>query len=259
MSGLPLSEFHETRSLVAQMSRWVDELASLIAPAAITTHQGISRYAYREQTPRVVQIVKAARMVSALNAVIALADAGFTVDGASLLRSVDDFDSEILFLLDGVTSGSLNVSHTQFVADFFSETPRSAEELRAARKPDFVRRGKIDAAIQRLLEPVPGASATKMRDLRALLGAKHNAYVHGAFRESMDLYRPADGGFATRGDTPPSHRVALMENVGLHAYRAAGTLIALAWQEQRGDMMEEIHAAYKAFERSGEYEAIGNR
>src|SRR6267378_3872283 len=103
VASSPLSDFPFTRSLVAKLPTWVNQLASLLPrPVQVPAQPHGFRWVYPVENADVVQVGKAARMAGGIAAALNLADLGFTVECGSLLRTVSDFASEIAFLAEGL-------------------------------------------------------------------------------------------------------------------------------------------------------------
>jgi hypothetical protein len=197
-------DFPVTRGVIAQLPDWVNQLAgALPAPLKAPAKPEGFRWDYPIHNAETVQVAKAVRMASGIAAALYLADRGFTVECYTLLRTVSDFASEVVFLAEGLLAGRLTEAQTKFVDDYFTLLPTSPDELAEREREYYVARKKIYAAHARLFEGA-GLPAEEVAKLRAYLDKGYDSYVHGAYQTAMELYRP--GRFMMTGHESAAHR-----------------------------------------------------
>jgi hypothetical protein len=132
-------EFRITTAVLATLGEAVQSLAAgLPRPIRVAASGGGFRWEYPVQSPQVVQLGKAVRMVTAIKGAWLLASEQLTTESAALLRVASDLAAEIDFLSEGLLAGSLNAAQQKFVDDYFKPFPTNPDEL-AARKTSLQR------------------------------------------------------------------------------------------------------------------------
>lgn len=133
-------DFPVTRRLIDTLPQWIDQLAgALPAPTKVPAKPSGFRWDHPIHNAEVVQVAKAVRMASGIAAALRLADLGLTVECATLLRTVSDFASEIIFLAEGLLEGRMVAAQSKFIEDHFKPLPSSPDEL-AEREREYFRR-----------------------------------------------------------------------------------------------------------------------
>lgn len=245
--------FTSNRKAIAKAEYGAGEIARA---AGRPTLKGSGKYHwYRFPDDDVLQIiaVKAVRVVSGLNATFRLLEHGFAVEAAVLLRTVDDSIDEITFLIEGHQSGAPTRAQQDFVKHFFEEADESGGGARDDRRqPDRVKRKNIQASQGRYLSP--GDPDTSRRMVQAI-DHGWNGYVHGAYRQSMELYDPntAAGSFRMDGTHGTPYPESIRKHLVLYVSRALSVLGMVALHMDREALKEELVTARNAFESSPEF------
>ncbi len=91
--------------------------------------EGGGRFKYASQSPAVLIVLKAVRVVSGLNALMALLRSGHTVEMGVIFRTVDDFLGEIMFVEEAMRTGQPTANQQRFIEQFFAEETVSVEEM----------------------------------------------------------------------------------------------------------------------------------
>lgn len=217
----------------------------------------LERPEFREHKPETVMIGKCVRAVSGFRAALALADSGYMVECTSIMRMVSDFCDEVRAIGMGMElqreegQGGLPKSVRHFVDRYFFPTPITPEHVRQAKekRPRSPRREDLIKAQAGWAE-AQGLDGHKMRECKAELDRILNAYVHGDYETTMELYDPRTRRFRMRGSqlgTASQHHVNTMHRmlhtvVGALEITAALTSHAEVFQETR----ETRHALDKA-------------
>jgi len=247
------SNFPVTRRIIDQLENWMKPLAAPFLPLvqAPETH-GEFHWEFREQRPETVMIGKAVRMVSGIRASLLLADSGFTVECASLLRMVSDFSQEILAVAEGLIAGRMTEPQERFVRQYFAPMARSPEEYEQSERERYVSREELFKAHFRLAAESTD-KADEMRRLSRFLNYVYDKYVHGAYLTSMELYTGRDDSFMLDGHESEQHRdIARVSVAGkLHEVVSALGMMALVFGNDT--LNGEIREARRALEASGEY------
>ena len=208
------------------------------------------RYEYPEASPKVLMLAKAVRIASASRAAMALADSGQIAEAAALLRMIDDFAKDMIFVAEGEFSGNPTAAQRQFVQDFFLAPPGSAQELSAQEKRRFVSRAEIYKAFTRLAQGEDGEELVKEGKF---LDVHKNAYVHGGYREAMDLYDPSAKRFAIERAPSRRHSQVTKQAVALQVYFAMVGYWFLAMALGLRAIAEQISIEQERLERTTEY------
>lgn len=249
------ADFPTTRALVATLPEWLHALADqLPKPLRIPHPKGQFRWEYPDKTPEVAQVAKAVRMVSGIAAALRLADAGFTTDCGTLLRTVADFAAEILFIGEGLLNGQLNAAQQQFVDQYFTAFPTSPDELAEREREYYIGRKDILAAHRRLVAPA-GIDPGFYDRVAKYLNKGYDGYVHGAYGTAMELFSGRDYRFMVTGnESPRALCVAKVSVAGkLHEVIAALEFMALTRRLEalHFAIMTGRHALEQSEENSG--------
>jgi hypothetical protein len=249
-------DFPATRHIVGLLDSWLARLAVTLGEPVRIGQVPNHHYEFSSQSVQVVEIAKAVRIASALNACLYLADAGFVTEVATPLRSVEDFVQELTFLAEPGLGGPETAAHKKFVADFFEPLPKTVEELNASGKKQWVPRSEIDKARMRIADAAENVSGDELVSHGRVLALQQNAYVHGGYLQSMDLWDPGQRRFLTAGHVSPQHFVVVKQNIALHVFRVIIVFFLLAKARDLRELEAEIYTAFKSFEASPEYQAI---
>lgn len=204
------------RALLEQLDGWVNDLAApLLPPRTVPEGSGLARLEFREHTPHAVMIGKSVRAVSGLRAALALSDLGYLAECAALLRMVSDFCTEITAVGEALNSGGKFPAavHT-FVEQYFTQKPRTPEQLDVAERAHYISREELMKAEVRLAARA-NINGEQLRENRRFLNMTFDAYVHGAYETTMELYDPPTGRFVVNGHPAVSKRREFVEFVFL--------------------------------------------
>jgi hypothetical protein len=192
----------QLQSSVKPLELFVDGFAKrLSAPLLYSSSYEDTGFRYLKPDVRHFCLLKAARVVSALNASINLARDGYTQEIAVLMRTVSEYTTHIEFVLPE-SDGSQKPEAAKYVCDFFNDSARNkAGEAKRAQVPQGSVHHSIGNALDALVEENDrGAefpeSASKL--LSSVYRAFSN-YVHAKYPEIMDLYGGRPGKFHLRG------------------------------------------------------------
>ena len=204
------------RDLVDQLDEWVNTLAApLMPPKSVAEGGNRIRLEFRQHIPHSVMIGKSVRAVSGLRAALALAEAGYVAESAALLRMVSDFCTEITAIGEALNRGGVVPNAVQtFVEQYFVQKARTPEQLAASERTRYVAREELMKAEVRLAEDA-NVDGEKLRIVHRFLNMGFDAYVHGAYETTMELYNPRTNDFMMRGHLSSSKREEFVEAVFL--------------------------------------------
>jgi hypothetical protein len=213
------------REIITQLDGWVKELAAPLLPPRVIQEGGDdARLEFKYHEPHSVMIGKLVRAVSGVNAALLLADAGFVAECGTLLRVVSDFCTEILAVAEALhRGGALPNKISDFVDQYFNRKPKSVIEFCSSELPRYVSRKEIMKGVTRLCE---GSSINidEQRHVHQYLNMFYDAYVHGSYETTMDLYEPLEGNFAMKGYPNSIKRKDYVDSVFLKMHEVVAAI-----------------------------------
>lgn len=209
-------------------------------------------YRFIEQKLEQALLLKLARVVTGLRAVDLLLKAGLLQEMAATCRMLDEIGEDIAFLAAALTNDEITELHKRYLREFWAEEFQIPDNTLARHeKPNSPRRNKIQAYVQRILNPDNNPS--RISDINQVVSSTYSGYVHASASQVMDLY----------GGNPPHFHIDGMQGMSLmddHVYDAwnyfyRGVCNGIIVSRALGDMhlsktLGEFHD--KFLERSGE-------
>ncbi len=244
-------DFPVTRSILDQVDGWVQGFAKHLPRARKVPHGKSFRWEHSERSAEAVQVAKAVRATSGLRAALQLADAGHTVECATLLRVVADFSAEIIYLGEGLVEKRFTQDQKAFIAQHFTPMPTDPDELAAREREYYIGRKDIARAHRRWLEK-SGAPADEFAKLEKFLSKGYDSYVHGANGSAMELYDARDGGFMLRGHLSPRFICVSKVSVAGKVQEFLNSLRIMAITRQMVELDRQIRARSEHLDSSGE-------
>jgi hypothetical protein len=150
-----------------------------------------SVYEYKEQTPRVVAVLKLVRAAHGLSALEVLCRMGLFIDAGAIMRCISDCAEEVYFLLENYPRTNDHVE--QFVKRFFEAT--IDEDYLADQTPDVPTK-KVRSAVVRVLK---GRNDDATRKLMERIYRVFCGYVHANYAHVMEVYNGALDDFNLAG------------------------------------------------------------
>ena len=138
-------------------------------------------YVYREESVRVVAVLKTIRAAQGLNALKLLGEAGLFIDFAVTIRCISDCVEDVYFLMEDYPKASGNIE--KFVKGFF-ESQITVDGYVSQTAP-AVERSKIRAARVRYLHGQHDDATSKRLEK---LYKTYSGYVHANRAEIMEIY-----------------------------------------------------------------------
>lgn len=173
-------------------------------PPPIFYHSGQEHYGYRFGRPgiRLFCLLKAVRVVSALNAMVALARGGFAQEIGVLVRTMVECTTHIEFVLDALDENDVLASDVdRYIQDFFGDFARnSSADFKRAHVRQGVVHQRLSATLDNLSQQAgdPGQRAPADR-MYSSVYLTYSNYVHAKYPEIMDLYGGVPGRFHLGG------------------------------------------------------------
>lgn len=192
--------------------------AELMQPVVVDI-SGQKQYRYSEHSPYHVAFLKAIRVVSGLNACLFLLSGGFTQELMVIIRTLDDFTCEIMFILENAETGSLTKHQKKFLVDFFREEfVNSNNPLMNEDRRDTVPKRNIVASLARQMGTYANPS-----DLQKMCLTTNDAlsgYVHGAYPHIMEMFGGRPPQFHLQGVTGSSRIHMCIRQMETYTHRA---------------------------------------
>ena len=241
-----------TRQVLARLTAWLNTLADSIGtPKPVREGQRLY-YLYEEKTPEIVQVAKAARMVSGLNAALNLANDGYVVESAVLLRTVSDFANEIMAIGADLARNDISPSVKAFCDQYFVVPAYTLDDFLEQERIRYVSRSELYKAHRRLAGDE--AEADTMIDESRFLDRGYDSYVHGGYRTAMQLWDPNAEQFAVEGTYSDHHECVARVAVAGKLYYALIALELMARLRGLGGLVEQLRESRAELEGSPEYD-----
>jgi hypothetical protein len=144
-------------------------------------------YRYQEKTIQQAIIQKLARVITGLQSVTLLNNAGFIQEQASIQRMLDEFVEDIEFLSIGIIFNDITALHSKYLDAFYEEELDVLEDaLASTQKRPMISRQKIRAYITK--DRGQGNDPSTTNELHRTIHKAYSGYVHGASSQIMELY-----------------------------------------------------------------------
>jgi hypothetical protein len=233
------------RQAVDVLEAAVDALAASIGRPEWIADGDSGRFRYRDQSAQVLQIAKAVRAVSTLNACLHLLSVGYYAEILMLLRSAHDFIAEIMYIHEALQTGTPTADQQRFLEHFFAAYGSTTEDLIAnPPRGSAVERKKITASQGRQMTPENPHRTQKMF---AAVEGVFAGYTHGSYSSAMELYEGGTWRFRMRGmaGTPRA-----LDQIVIYTHRAFNAVRGIAWSTRTESVFNSIKLDRIAFEQS---------
>jgi hypothetical protein len=167
-------------------------------------------YVYKEQSAKVVAVLKLIRATQGLTAMKVLCQSGLFIDFGATIRSVDDCVAEVYFLLETFPNTSSNID--KFVKGFFES--RMTIDGHLSQRTPAVETAKIRSARVRYLK---GHHDEATRQLLESAYKTFSGYVHANFSQIMETFGGPARNFNLAGIPSIEEQQKRMEYVDLYA------------------------------------------
>ena len=213
------------------------------------------QFRFSESSVYHVAFLKAVRMVSGLNACLCMLKDGYYQEIMVVLRTIDDFFSDILFILENSEHGKISESQNRFIKDFFKEEfANPANPLENSERRSTVPRKKIWASVARQIGQYANPS-----DAQKILQVTNDAfsgYVHGAYPHIMELYGGRPPHFHVNGVVGSPRIQTCIKQISFYLHR---TILAIGVLTKRLGLVklsDRIHDIRDCFENGIDYKII---
>lgn len=179
-----------------------DRSYSDVGPLELIKESGIHKYRYKSEDIKTICLIKTARTISSLNAIMILFRNGFFLEIGALLRGIKESNVEMVFLLENYPTDSNSKDQEQYIREFFAEEIIDpSDPINSARKHTRVPAKKIHAAAARvyynmsdfisdpkLKEKIKkSANPSDTQKTTQKIQNMFSGYVHFGYSQSMDM------------------------------------------------------------------------
>lgn len=190
-------EIRRLRTRLIPLGRFVHEFANDIGQPDFFREENAAGFRYQKPDHRHYCLIRAARVVSAFNAAIALAESGFVQELHVLLRTAVEYCSQIdVVLLNYVESPTPDPKVEKYLTSFFADDRRIDGHRSISLGQELVHNA-LGARIDELIDKDKDGKPTSKMMSQSYLSLSY--YVHGRYPESMDMYGGQHGHFHLNG------------------------------------------------------------
>jgi hypothetical protein len=245
---------HLQDEAIQAMTKAFRQMEASITPPQKVAHGDSFVFRYASKGIHEAILQKLARMISGLNAIQVLLNAGYVQEVGVLCRTLDEINEDILFLATAAISGEFTKRHTQYLEAFYAESIYSrVEGTFDIPKPNLVPRRKIRAHTASSL----GKGADIYQSIAAgeALNTAYSGFVHASSEVVMSMY----------GGLPPHYHLAGMRgttqmtiyerDVQNYVYRGTMTTIVAAKAFGDAPLVELLEKFLAKFESANYPEA----
>ena len=184
-------------------------------------------FRYEKPDIRHFCVLKAVRVVSALNASIVLAREGYTQEIGVLMRTLAEFATHIDFVLDRDDSEEHRSKVKQYIEAFFADTRRDPEaEIKKAQVPQGAVHALLGKTLDKLAEEYSSTDGrVPAANLYSNIYRIFSNYVHGKYPEIMDCFGGRPGKFHLSGMSGTRKDVENLATIDTFIATASNSLI----------------------------------
>lgn len=184
-------------------------------------------FRFVEQTLQQALLLKLARVITGLRAVDVLLEAGLLQEAAATCRMLDEIGEDVAFLAAPLTNDRVTELHERYLRGFWAEEfVEGNNTLARHEKPDTPRRNKIQAYVQRVLNPSDNPS--RISDVSQALSSTYSGYIHASAVQVLDMYGGDPARFHIEGMRGTPRMGGHIHDAWNYFYRAIVTAIVVA-------------------------------
>jgi hypothetical protein len=202
--------FHRTITI---LSNAFQRLEPQVPAPQLVPHGDGHVFRFVEKTLTQALLLKLARVITGLKALDILLANGLLQEMASICRMLDEIGEDIAFLAAALTNDEVTELHERYLRGFWAEEfTDPSNTLARHEKPDAPRRSKVQAYVQRVLNPSENPS--QMSDVNQAVSSTYSGFVHASAPQVLDLY----------GGDPPRFHIGGMLGTTPHGQPCARRL-----------------------------------
>jgi hypothetical protein len=180
---------------VATLESIIEIFSDLLPPPKFFASETVRAFRYENPDARHFCLLKAVRVVSALNAAIELVQKGYTQELSVLMRTVSECTRHIEYVLDADDSEEHRSNVKTYLREFFEDIHREPE---ADIKSVLIRERRVNEQLGKTLDRISQETNDGLERIPAakLIFRSSRAfsfYVHARYPEAMDLFGGSPG------------------------------------------------------------------
>jgi hypothetical protein len=183
------SLYEDLSNFLKDLNDFYFEISTTLAPPNFDPSQPYTAYRHldNQKTDSLACYLKGLKTISTLNACLVLMRSGHTQEVGALCRMIDDYCSEIFFLLVPGCGNSLDEHQEKFLNNFYQEEFLDHDDpLYSHQKRDMVPISKIHAAFAKYA--TDGLNPSDLQTISTVIHKTFSGYVHGAYPQIMEMY-----------------------------------------------------------------------
>ena len=241
------SLFNILKETVRELELHVQALGDNFPKPNLVDYDGLPFFRHEEYDDLLASHLKCIRIVSSLNASLALLEKGYVQEVYVLCRCIDEFFEDILYMATPLNGNSPSKDQIRFVEEFYQEEyDPPTNPLMSTQKRDRVPRKKIQAAISRIEGQEINPSDSQ--ELHRTISQTFSGYVHGAYVHIMELYGGKPPYYHTSGMLNTPKLVECENNLVHHVYRSIKAAQVIARRAQASSIDAKLVLLSKQFE-----------
>jgi hypothetical protein len=241
--------FHRTITI---LSNAFQRLEPQVPAPQLVPHGDGHVFRFVEKTLTQALLLKLARVITGLKALDILLANGLLQEMASICRMLDEIGEDIAFLAAALTNDEVTELHERYLRGFWAEEfTDPSNTLARHEKPDAPRRSKVQAYVQRVLNPSENPS--QMSDVNQAVSSTYSGFVHASAPQVLDLYGGDPPRFHIGGMLGTPRMDNHVHDAWNYFYRAVVSTIVVARAFGDGPLSKVLGDYHDIFlERSGE-------
>lgn len=244
------------RKTTATLEVYFEQLLRHVEQPIFVKDKTYPRWRFPNEGVAEAVLLKGARIISALNALIHLLRSGHVQEMYVICRTMDDFFVEIAFLLEGFPNEDLSVTQRKFLDDFYQEEfDRPENPFESTQKRNTVSRKKMYASMGRTLSDI--VDPQHGQELFRTIGQTNSGYVHGAYPHIMELYGGNPPKFHLDGMLNTPKEEEAIQNSKHYFYRGIQALMFIALAFQNPSVFDDLKKLRDEFEKETGYDPTG--
>lgn len=240
------------RKTTASLEFYFEQLLRFVEQPKFVKDNTYPRWRFPNEGVAEAVLLKGARIISALNALINLLRGGYVQEMGVICRTIDEFLLDIAFLLEGFPKKELSGSQRQFLDDFYQEEfDRPENPLESTQKRKTVSRKKMYASIGRTMSEI--VNPQHGQKIFSTIGKAFSGYVHGAYPHVMELYGGSPPKFHLDGMLNTPRDEEAVRNSMHYFYRGIQALMFIALAFKKPSIFDDLKKVREKFEQETGY------
>jgi hypothetical protein len=210
-------------------------------------------FRYRKPSIESAIILKAARVISGLNASLILIKHGYAQEAYCIFRTIDEFNEDITFLLIPFVTGRISEDHERYLEYMFQEEKvRKRDSYVIEKKRPTIPRKKIHSAISNFFANL--AEKNQTYNVQKTIHATFSGYIHGAANHILDMYGGNPQRYHLNGTLGTPRVEESIECANNYFYRSLLSIKMIAWAFGQEKIQKELSSFKDYYEKTSVYE-----